>query len=602
MARIHSNNNDLEDAPKVKVTKENFKDALKIFEYIRPHKWSFIGGMFLLFVSSMVFMIFPYLIGLMVDIAQGKSDYNFSLEQIGFVLVAVLFIQGFVSYTRVILFANVSEKGIADIRKSLYQRMISLPITFFEENKMGDLISRLTSDVEKLYSTFSITLAEFFRQIIILFVGILFLAITTPRLSLIMLLTIPVVVVCAIFFGRYIRKLSKERQKKLAASNSILGESIQSIQVVKAFANELFETKRYGKSIGDVVTIAMKYARGRAAFSVFIVTILFGALFFIIWQGAMMVQDGTLTAGKLVSFVTYTFIIGGSIASLGNFYPEILGAIGATERIREILNTEGEIDLEKKPHLNPLNIKGNIQFENVHFRYPTRQDMPILKGINLNIKTGQKIALVGPSGAGKSTIIQLLLQFYGIEKGDIKVDGKSIYDYDLRDLRNNMSLVPQEVILFGGTIRENILYGKEDATEEEVIQAAKQANCWEYIESFPDGLDTLIGERGTKLSGGQRQRLAIARAILKNPAILLLDEATSSLDAESERVVQEALNTLMEGRTSIIIAHRLATIREVDCIYVLDGGKIVEKGTHEELSLQEDGLYSGLAKLQFEMA
>jgi len=547
-------------------------------------------------------MIFPYLIDLMVDIAQGKSDYNFSLEQIGFVLVAVLFIQGFVSYTRVILFANVSEKGIADIRKSLYQRMISLPITFFEENKMGDLISRLTSDVEKLYSTFSITLAEFFRQIIILFVGILFLAITTPRLSLIMLLTIPVVVVCAIFFGRYIRKLSKERQKKLAASNSILGESIQSIQVVKAFANELFETKRYGKSIGDVVTIAMKYARGRAAFSVFIVTILFGALFFIIWQGAMMVQDGTLTAGKLVSFVTYTFIIGGSIASLGNFYPEILGAIGATERIREILNTEGEIDLEKKPHLNPLNIKGNIQFENVHFRYPTRQDMPILKGINLNIKTGQKIALVGPSGAGKSTIIQLLLQFYGIEKGDIKVDGKSIYDYDLRDLRNNMSLVPQEVILFGGTIRENILYGKEDATEEEVIQAAKQANCWEYIESFPDGLDTLIGERGTKLSGGQRQRLAIARAILKNPAILLLDEATSSLDAESERVVQEALNTLMEGRTSIIIAHRLATIREVDCIYVLDGGKIVEKGTHEELSLQEDGLYSGLAKLQFEMA
>lgn len=601
MARRH-NNNDLEDAPKVKVSKENFKDALKIFEYIRPHKWSFIGGMFLLFISSMVFMIFPYLIGLMVDIAQGKSEYGFSLKQIGFVLVAVLFAQGFVSYTRVILFANVSEKGIADIRKSLYQRMISLPITFFEENKMGDLISRLTSDVEKLYSTFSITLAEFFRQIIILFVGILFLAITTPRLSLIMLLTVPVVVVCAIFFGRYIRKLSKERQKKLAASNSILGESIQSIQVVKAFANELFETKRYGKSIGDVVTIAMKYARGRAAFSVFIVTILFGALFFIIWQGAMMVQNGTMTAGRLVSFVTYTFIIGGSIASLGNFYPEILGAIGATERIREILNTEGEIDLEKKPHLNPLNIQGNVQFENVHFRYPTRQDMPILKGIDLNIQQGQKIALVGPSGAGKSTIIQLLLQFYGIEKGDIKIDGKSIYDYDLRDLRNNMSLVPQEVILFGGTIRENILYGKEDATDEEVIQAAKQANCWEYIESFPEGLDTLIGERGVKLSGGQRQRLAIARAILKNPAILLLDEATSSLDAESERVVQEALNTLMEGRTSIIIAHRLATIREVDCIYVLDGGKIVEKGTHEELSMQEDGLYSGLAKLQFEMA
>ena len=417
-----------------------------------------------------------------------------------------------------------------------------------------------------------------------------------------MLLTVPVVVVCAIFFGRYIRKLSKQRQKKLAFSNSILGESLQAIQVVKAFANEVFETKRYGNSIGEVVTIAMKYARGRAAFSVFIVTILFGALFFIIWQGAMMVQDGTITAGSLVSFVTYTFIIGGSIASLGNFYPEILGAIGATERVREILATDTEVDLVNKPELNDLAIKGNIRFEEVHFRYPTRQDMPVLKGINLDIKAGEKVALVGPSGAGKSTIIQLLLQFYGIEKGDIKIDGTSIYDQDLRDLRNNMALVPQEVILFGGTIRENILYGKEDATEEEVIAAAKQSNCWEYIQTFPEGLETLVGERGVKLSGGQRQRLAIARAILKNPAILLLDEATSSLDAESEKVVQDALNTLLEGRTSIIIAHRLATIREVDCIYVLDGGKIVEKGTHDELSLKEDGLYSGLAKLQFEMA
>ncbi len=601
MARRHQHN-ELEEVPKPKVSRETFKEALQIFEFIRPHKWSFIGGMFLLFISSLVFMIFPTLIGMMVDTAQGKSEYNLTLEQIGLIMIAVLFAQGFVSYFRVILFANVSEKGIADIRKSLYQRMISLPIPFFEENKMGDLISRLTSDVEKLYSTFSITLAEFFRQIIILFVGILFLAITTPRLSLIMLLTVPVVVICAIFFGRYIRKLSRQRQKKLAVSNSILGESLQAIQVVKAFANEMFESKRYGKSIGDVVIIAMKYARGRAAFSVFIVTILFGALFFIIWQGAMMVQDGTISAGRLVSFVTYTFIIGGSIASLGNFYPEILGAIGATERIREILATDTEVDLTNKPELNDLAIKGNIQFEDVHFRYPTRQDIPVLKGINLDIKTGEKIALVGPSGAGKSTIIQLLLQFYGIDKGDIRVDGKSIYDMDLRDTRNIMALVPQEVILFGGTIRENILYGKEEATEQEVILAAQQSNCWEYIQTFPEGLDTLVGERGVKLSGGQRQRLAIARAILKNPAILLLDEATSSLDAESEKVVQDALNTLMEGRTSIIIAHRLATIREVDCIYVLDGGKIVEKGTHEELSLKEDGLYSGLAKLQFEMA
>lgn len=586
-----------EEDKKRKLNRESFKEAVQTLSFIRPYRLHFFGGLVLLFLSSLIFMVFPYLIGLMVDIAQGKSEYNFSLKDIGFALIVVLILQGGLSFFRVLLFANVSERGTADIRKSLYKKMVSLPITFFEENKMGDLISRLTSDVDKLYSTFSITLAEFLRQIIILITGILFLAITTPRLSLIMLLTIPVVVLAAIFFGRYIRKLSKKRQKAIADSNSLLGESLQSIQVVKAFANELFEIKRYNVSIAQVIKIAMKYAAGRAMFSVFIITVLFGALFFIIWQGAVMVQNGTISAGALVSFVTYTFIIGGSIASLGNFYPEILGALGATERVREILKTEGEIEEDQFIPVSAMNINGDIQFQNVHFHYPTRPDIPVLKGIDLDIKAGQKVALVGPSGVGKSTIIQLLLRFYRIAKGDIIVDEQSIYQMSLRDFRNNIALVPQEVILFGGTIRENILYGKENATEEEVVSAAKQSNCWEFIQSFPEGLETLVGERGIKLSGGQRQRIAIARAILKNPKILLLDEATSSLDSESEKVVQDALNKLMQGRTSIIIAHRLTTIRDVDCIYVLDNGKIAEKGTHEELLLNENGIYTAQAKL-----
>lgn len=593
-------NQDTVDMPKVKVTSESFREAIKSLDFIRPYRWHLFGGMILLFLTSMIFMVMPWLIGQMVDVAQGEASHGYSLKDIGWGLVILLVSQGFISYTRVILFATVSEKGTADLRKALYKKMTSLPIGFFEENKVGDLISRLTADVDRLYSTFSITLAEFLRQIIILIVGILFLAITTPKLSLIMLLTIPFVVVSAIFFGRYIRKLSKERQKKLAESNSILGETLQAIQVVKAFANEMFENKRYTSSIGGVVTIAMKYARGRALFATFIITVLFGALFFIIWQGAMMVQNGTISAGELVAFVTYTFIIGGSIASLGNFYPEILGAFGATERVREILKTESEVDLVNHPNINRLKTTGNIEFKNVHFTYPTRPDIQVLKGIDLHISEGQKVALVGPSGVGKSTIIQLLLQFYKISKGDILIDGKSIFGQNIRDLRNNMALVPQEVILFGGTIKENILYGKENATEEEVIKAAKQSNSWEFIKTFPEGLETIVGERGVKLSGGQRQRIAIARAILKNPAILLLDEATSSLDAESERLVQDALDKLMEGRTSIIIAHRLATIREVDTIYVLNAGKIEEQGTHDELSLIEDGLYSGLAKLQFE--
>jgi len=591
---------DLADTPKVKVTQESFREAIKSLDFIRPYRWSLIGGMILLFLTSLIFMVMPWLIGQMVDVAQGKAAHTYTLKDIGWGLIVLLVAQGLISYTRVILFANVSEKGTADLRKALYKKMAALPITFFEENKVGDLISRLTADVEKLYSTFSITLAEFLRQIIILIVGILFLAITTPKLSLIMLLTIPFVVVSAIFFGRYIRKLSKKRQKQLADSNSILGETLQAIQVVKAFANEMFEVKRYSASIDSVVVIAMKYARGRALFATFIITILFGALFFIIWQGAMMVQNGTISAGELVAFVTYTFIIGGSIASLGNFYPEILGAFGATERVREILNTKSEVDLENHPTITPQKIAGNIEYKNVHFTYPTRPDIPILKGVNIKIAAGQKVALVGPSGVGKSTIIQLLLQFYKITNGDILVDGKSIYGQNIRDFRNNLALVPQEVILFGGTIRENILYGKEDASDEEIIIAAKQSNSWEFIQSFPEGLETIVGERGVKLSGGQRQRIAIARAILKNPAILLLDEATSSLDAESERLVQDALNNLMEGRTSIIIAHRLATIRDVDTIYVLNKGLVEEQGTHDELSLIEDGLYSSLAKLQFE--
>ena len=557
--------------------------------------------MILLAVSALVFMIFPALIGEMVDIAQGNSERDLDLGQMGLLLIVILVVQGGVSYSRVMLFAYVSENGIADIRKKLYEKLITLPITFFEENQTGELISRTTADVEKLYNSFSITLAEFLRQIIIILVGIVIIFFTQWKLSLIMLATVPVVMISAIFIGRNIRKMSKKRQKELAESNTILGESLQAIQIVKAFAMEVFEWKRYGRTIDEVVAVSMKYARARALFALFIITIMFGAIFFIIWRGAVMIEAGTLQSGELIAFGFYTIIIGGAIASLGNFTPEILGAIGATERVLDILEERGEVEINTGKHAGTIlpSIKGNVRFEQVEFTYPTRPDVPVLKGIDLEVKAGQKIALVGPSGVGKSTIIQLLLRFYQLQKGDIKVDGHSIYDLDLRGMRNHMAFVPQEVILFGGSIRENILYGKEEATEEEIIQAAKQSNSWEFIQEMPDGLDTVIGERGTKLSGGQRQRIAIARALLKNPKILLLDEATSSLDSKSEKVVQEALEVLMEGRTSIIIAHRLNTIREVDCIYVLSDGKIVEQGTHAALSAMKDGKYQAQARLQF---
>ncbi|MEL6851600.1 MAG: ABC transporter transmembrane domain-containing protein, partial [Bacteroidota bacterium] len=525
---------------------------------------------------------------------------NFSLFEIGLVLLVALIFQSVTAFARVMLFAQVSEKATADIRATLYKKFVSLPVSFFEENKTGDLISRVNADVEKLYNVFSVTLAEFVRQIITLIVGIGFLAIATPRLSLVMVLTIPVVMVGAIFFGRFIRKISKQRQEILAETNSMLSESIMAISLVKAFVNEWFELNRYRKKNNEVVSFGIKYAFSRAVFAVFIILFIFGAIFFIIYQGVLMVQEGAMTSGNLISFVSYTFVIAGSIGSLGSFIGDLLGSVGATERVREILNTPNELELGDNESLTPHSIQGSVSFENVAFHYPTRTDVPVLQGLSFHIQPGEKIALVGSSGAGKSTIIQLLLRFYDIQSGDIKVDGQSIFGQELRTYRQNLALVPQEVILFGGTIRENILYGREDATEEEVISAAKQSNSWEFITKFPEGLDTIVGERGVKLSGGQRQRIAIARAILKDPAILLLDEATSSLDAESEKVVQEALDKLMEGRTSIIIAHRLSTIREVDCIYVLEKGVIKEKGTHTELSLLEDGIYKGLANLQFQ--
>lgn len=590
-----------------KITRETLREVLRIFEFVMPYRWHFITGLILLFLSSTVFLVFPGIIGQMLDVAQGKAAAHIDLKKIAFWLVAILAFQGVVSYARVMMFAKVSEYATADIRASLYHRLIQQPIVFFEKTRVGELVSRLTTDVEKLYNTFYFILAEFLRQIIILVGGIGVLLWMSHELALVMLLTFPVLVIGAIFFGRWVRSFSKERQAQLAVTNTILDETLQSIHAVKAFTNEAFEVKRYSASNGKVVNISMKYAKTRAVFAVFIITMLFGALFFVIGYGMYMVQrdahlpldQNPFTAGKLISFVTYTAIIGGSIAGLSNFFTELVGAVGATDRLREILRSPVETESWTRGHRTPGRFEGNITFKNVVFSYPTRPDVRVLKNLNLSIQAGQKVALVGQSGAGKSTVMQLLLQFHFPDRGSIEIDGHSIYDYPLDAYRHNFAIVPQEVILFGGTIRENILYGNPDADEAAVMAAARQANAWEFISSFPDQLDTVVGERGIKLSGGQRQRIAIARAILRDPAILLLDEATSSLDAESEKVVQEALDRLMEGRTSIIIAHRLATIRAADAIFVLENGEIVEQGTHETLSEMENGVYSSLAKLQF---
>lgn len=599
MARRRQGNTD-EEGQRLKFDREQFSKALRVFKYIKPYRWYFIGGLVLLSLSSLVFMVFPVAAGELLNIATGNPTYGVSLENIGWLLAGVLFLQSMTSYIRVLLMAVVSERGMAGLRQALYNKLISLPITFFENNRVGELTSRSTADVQQLQDAFSVTLAEFLRQIITLIVGITILLVMTRRLAFLMLATFPFVILIALFFGRYIRKLSRDRQDELAKTNSIIEETLQSISVVKSFTNEWFEALRYGKSIDRVVGISLRFARIRGLFIVFIIAVLFGVMFFVLFQGAAMVQNGTMPAGDLVTFIALTGIIGGAIGGLGDLYTQLLKAIGATERIMDILDTPEEIRLSAnagQPHTPTL--RGDIEYRDVAFAYPTRPDVQVLNSVNLTVRSGQTVALVGSSGSGKSTIVQLLMRFYAYDGGSIQIGGTPITDLDLTQLRQHIAIVPQEVILFGGTIRENIAYGDPNADEAAIIEAARQANAWRFIEQFPEGLDTVVGERGIKLSGGQRQRIAIARAILRNPTILILDEATSSLDAESEQLVQSALNRLMKGRTSIVIAHRLATIRSADCIYVLDGGHIVESGTHDELSAL-DGIYHSLAKLQFE--
>lgn len=580
-----------------KISKDGWAKAKKLLSYLRPYRWSFFIGLIFLGIGSSVFMVFPAAAGELIDIAMGKSEWGFTLKDLGLGLVIILVIQAITSYLRVLLFANVSEKGMADIRKALYDKLITQPTAFFDKNRVGELTSRSTADVQQLQDAISITLAELIRQIIILIVGIGYLAWMAPQLLLVMISTFPVVIVIALGFGRYIRKLSRNRQDKLAETSTILEETLQAISVVKAFTNEWFERQRYGSSVMEVVDISLRFARVRGLFIVFIITALFGAMFFVLWWGATLVESGDMKPGELVTFITLTAIIGGAVASLGDFYTQMLRAVGASERIMELLESDSEVEIDIS--LPPLNLHGDIAFKNVAFHYPSRPELTILDGINLTINAGEKIALVGASGGGKSTVVKLLLRFYDLVGGAITIDGKKIDQYNVSQLRQNIAIVPQDVILFGGTIYENIAYGNHNASDAEIIEAAKQANAWEFIETFPDGLDTIVGERGVQLSGGQRQRIAIARAILKNPSILLLDEATSALDAESERVVQDALNKLMKGRTSIIIAHRLATVRDVDCIYVLEAGKVVEHGKHDELVANDEGVYNQLAKLQF---
>ncbi len=593
-----------DDAKPAKLDKATLRKALRIFRYLAPYRWSFVAGLLLLFGNSLLSLAFPGLLGKLVDATKGGVpevvgglDLG-NIDTVALLLLGVFALQAVLGFGRIYLFSFVTENALARLRRDTYEHLLKLPMIFFAQRRVGELNSRITADVALLQDTFTTTLAELIRQTIIIVVGLVLLTTLSPALTLTMLAVIPGVAVVAVVFGRFIRKLGKEVQDRIAATGVVVEETLQGIQNVKAFANEAWEAARYATHVDAARTLALRGARWRGAFVSFIILCMFGGVVLVIWRGVHLKAEGVLSTGQLVTFIMYSVFIGASIGSIPEMITTVLKAIGATERLMDLQEEPTEaITLAAGP-VEKLPIRGEMRFEHVDFHYATRPDMPVLRDVTFTAAPGERVALVGPSGAGKSTIASLLLRFHDPVRGTVRIDGRDARDYPLTPLRERMSIVPQEVLLFGGSIRENIAYGRPGAAQAEVEEAARKANAHAFIASFPQGYDTVVGERGIQLSGGQRQRIAIARAVLKDPAILILDEATSSLDTASERLVQDALDKLMHGRTSLVIAHRLSTVRGADRILVIDKGTVVQSGRHDELIADTEGLYHLLSRVQ----
>jgi ABC transporter fused permease/ATP-binding protein len=591
------------EMPKAKFSKENFRQSLVIFSYIKPYIGKFAAGLVFISLSAATTMAFPYLLKKLIDSAQLKGPIAFFATPSGIavMMIGLLVLQMIISFMRVYLFTSVGEHAVADMRKDIYKRMIMMPMDFFSQRRVGELSSRISADVSQIQDAVTTMLAELLRGVLTLLIGMGLILFISPRLTLLMLSIIPVIIVVALIFSKRIRKLSRNTQDQLADSGTIVQETLQGISNVKSFTNEWYEANRYTKSINDVVKLAVKNGQYRGFFVSFLLFSVFGAIVLVVWYGAGMMQHGLLSFGDLTAFVVYTAFVGGTMAGFADLYTQLQKTLGATQRVRELLseNTENVSVIEEQLN-DKFRLFGQVKMKHIAFSYPSRKEMQVLKDVSVEVEPGQQVAIVGPSGAGKSTMASILLRFYDPEAGQLLFDGRDAKEIPLTQLRKQMALVPQDVMLFGGTILENIAYGKPEARQEEIEAAARKANAHDFIMSFPEGYQTVVGERGIKLSGGQRQRIAIARAILKDPVILILDEATSSLDSESESLVQDALNNLMKDRTSFVIAHRLSTVRNADKIIVLEHGVVKESGTHKELLEIEDGLYRSLSTLQFE--
>ncbi len=571
-----------------------------ILSYLLKEKRIFIPSLLALFVTAGLALAFPYflkeLIGNPADALQKEvpaADIIANINDIVWKLLAVLFLQATIAFFRVQGFIKAGESALNRLRKDLYTHLLKLPIPYFQDQRAGSLSNRVSADLTLVRDTLLTTVPQAVRQTVILIGGLIFIFIASWKLSVVMLGCIPIVVLLIAFFGRKVRNHSKAAQESLAEASTVIEESVQNIADVKAFTNESTERARYDSSLAAFLAVTLRGARARAAFLSFIIFVLFGTIAFVIWYGARMYATGDISWTNFSSFILFSIFVGASLGSFPEIVSQLQQTAGATQRLREILDIPGE-----RSNGDPnVKISGALSLQDVNFTYPSRPDIPVLKNLTIEFPEGKRTAIVGPSGAGKSTLFSLILGFNHPDSGEITFDGLNANQIALQAIRSQIAIVPQEVLLFGGTILENISYGKPGAEHPEIIEAARLANAHSFIEELPDQYQTIVGPRGTKLSGGQRQRIAIARAILADPKILLLDEATSALDSESERLVNEALERLMKGRTSLVIAHRLSTVRHADQIIVLAKGELLEKGTHEQL-YQSGGTYKYLAETQ----
>jgi len=581
--------------------KYNIDEPIKVsrlLAYIKPYLSRLAVAFVALTVAAAIGLVFPYVISTLIDGVLFTGDIS-TLNRIALSLIGLFVVRFFFGYVQRYYLEYSGERIVIDVRTEVYRHLQSLPVKFFTERRSGEIVSRLASDATLIRSALTNNMATLLNQGLTLIGAVVIVFFINWRLTLMVLGIAPVIGLISALFGRLVRARSTDVQDQLADSSAIVEESVQGVRVVKSFVREDYEVGRYNTAMQRTFDAAMSLTKIRAAFGPLTFSIMFMAIVGVLWFGGREVIAERLSVGELTSFLFYLLFIAGAFGSFTGLYTQLQEAAGAAQRIFEILDTKPEID-DKPDAITLSDVRGQITFDGVTFNYGDDGGPDVLQDINLTIQPGEVLALVGPSGAGKSTIVNLIPRFYDPTAGRIMIDGTDLRDVTQKSLRAQIGIVPQETQLFSGSIHENILYGRLDASEEELVEAARAANAHDFIMKLANGYDTAVGERGVKLSGGQRQRVAIARALLKNPRILLLDEATSSLDSESEELVQEALDHLMQGRTTIIIAHRLSTVQIADRIAVLDDGHIVEYGTHTELLNQPDGLYHRLYTIQFE--